>query len=61
LIPAIILWNSGRYIFTIDGAHRLSALIAWVLDDYGDGIISQTFFGMAFLMNSEKWPKPHEI
>jgi len=45
LIPAIILWNSGRYIFTIDGAHRLSALIAWVLDDYGDGIISQTFFG----------------
>lgn len=44
LIPAIILWNSGKYIFTIDGAHRLSALIAWVLDDYGDGIISQTFF-----------------
>ncbi len=45
LIPAIILWNSGPYIFTIDGAHRLSALIAWVLDDYGDGIVSQAFFG----------------
>lgn len=45
LIPAIILWNSGKYIFTIDGAHRLSALIVWVLDDYGDGITSQTFFG----------------
>jgi hypothetical protein len=45
LIPAIILWNSGPYIFTIDGAHRLSALIAWVLDDYGDGILSQSFFG----------------
>lgn len=44
LIPAIILWNSGRYVFTIDGAHRLSALIAWVLDDYGDGIISKNFF-----------------
>jgi len=44
LIPAIILWNSGKYIFVIDGAHRLSALIAWVLDDYGDGIVSRTFF-----------------
>jgi hypothetical protein len=44
LIPAIILWNSGKYIFVIDGAHRLSALIAWVLDDYGDGISSRTFF-----------------
>lgn len=28
LIPAIILWHSGRNIFVIDGAHRLSALIA---------------------------------
>jgi len=30
---------------TIDGAHRLSALIAWVNDDYGAGAISQRFFG----------------
>lgn len=28
-IPSLILWkNSGGYIFVIDGAHRLSALIA---------------------------------
>ncbi len=33
LIPGIILWNSGSNIFVIDGAHRLSALIAWVQDD----------------------------
>jgi hypothetical protein len=44
LIPSVILWNSGRFLFTIDGAHRLSALIAWVLDDYGDGVVSQSFF-----------------
>lgn len=44
LIPAIILWQAGQYIFVIDGAHRLSALIAWVNDDYGDGFISQSFF-----------------
>ena len=28
----------------IDGAHRLSALIAWVHDDYGDGEVSRRFF-----------------
>ena len=44
LIPSIILWQAGQYIFVIDGAHRLSALIAWVNDDYGDGFISQSFF-----------------
>lgn len=44
LIPAVIFWNSGGYNFVIDGAHRLSAIIAWVTDDYGDGIISQSFF-----------------
>lgn len=46
LIPALILWQStvSGSIFVIDGAHRLSALIAWVLDDYGDGNISLPFF-----------------
>jgi Protein of unknown function DUF262 len=33
IIPAIILWQSGNRVFVIDGAHRLSALIAWVNDD----------------------------
>jgi hypothetical protein len=27
----------------IDGGHRLSALRAWMEDDYGDGAISQAF------------------
>ncbi len=36
LIPAIILWRAGASIFVIDGAHRLSAILAWILDDYGD-------------------------
>ncbi|WP_075734205.1 HNH endonuclease [Streptomyces acidiscabies] len=46
LIPAIILWRSPKSgnIFTIDGAHRLSALIAWVHDDYGDKHRSLRFF-----------------
>jgi hypothetical protein len=45
LIPAIILWrnNTGLY-FVIDGAHRLSALISWIKDDYGDGEISKKFY-----------------
>lgn len=44
IIPAIILWDSGRYTYVIDGAHRLSALIAWVRDDYGAGTLSTDFY-----------------
>lgn len=46
LVPAIILWrNQGGYIFVIDGAHRLSSLGAWINDDYGDGSISNDYYG----------------
>lgn len=45
LIPSVILWKSPTYLFVIDGGHRLSVLRAWVEDDYGDGPISQAFFG----------------
>jgi hypothetical protein len=46
LIPALILWRSPRSgnVFVIDGAHRLSALIAWIHDDYGDRVLSRQFF-----------------
>lgn len=45
LIPALIMWKaSSGNIFVIDGAHRLSALIAWVRDDYGDRKTSLEFF-----------------
>lgn len=45
LIPAVILWPNERGLnFVVDGSHRLSALIAWVQNDYGDGDISLPFF-----------------
>jgi hypothetical protein len=45
LIPAIIFWRSkAGYLFVIDGGHRLSALSAWVNNDYGDGQISKLFY-----------------
>jgi hypothetical protein len=46
LVPAVILWqpSDNKFIYVIDGAHRLSALIAWVNDDYGDKEISRSFF-----------------
>lgn len=45
LIPSIILWRSSSGLFfVIDGAHRLSALTAWIFDDYGDGEHSQKFY-----------------
>ena len=45
LIPSVILWKSPTCLFVIDGGHRLSALRAWIEDDYGDGPISLDFFG----------------
>jgi len=45
LIPAVILWRRGANVFVIDGAHRLSALIAWVKDDYGSGKQSLEHYG----------------
>ncbi len=46
LVPAVIVWKApNRDIFVIDGAHRLSALMAWINDDYGSGPISQKFYG----------------
>lgn len=45
VIPSLILWKSQSYIFVIDGAHRLSALRAWIEDDYGDRTISTSFYG----------------
>jgi hypothetical protein len=47
LIPSVILWASPAHIFVIDGGHRLSALKAWIEDDYGDGPLSLQFFGTA--------------
>ena len=45
LIPSIILWRSNTGLFfVIDGAHRLSAITAWIFDDYGDGEISRKFY-----------------
>ena len=45
LIPAIIFWRGDGNNFVIDGAHRLSALMAWVNDDYGIGNWSTSYFG----------------
>lgn len=44
VIPSLILWKSPTYIFVIDGGHRLSALRAWMLDDYGDNATSLAYF-----------------
>jgi hypothetical protein len=47
LIPAVIMWHSKNTnnTYIIDGAHRLSALIAYANDDYGDGEISRKAWG----------------
>lgn len=44
LVPSVIFWKSPGKIFVIDGGHRLSALMAWIRDDYGDGAVSEKFY-----------------
>lgn len=44
VIPSLILWKSPTHVFVIDGGHRLSALRAWIEDDYGDGHLSLQFY-----------------
>ncbi|MDB6123565.1 MAG: hypothetical protein JWQ71_2558 [Pedosphaera sp.] len=45
VIPAVILWRAKTgLMYVIDGSHRLSALAAWVNDDYGEGAISKLFY-----------------
>lgn len=57
LIPAVILWQSGERVFVIDGAHRLSALIAWTRDDYGDAEASSARFGSGLSPEQRKVAK----
>jgi hypothetical protein len=45
LVPAVILWHAAPHNFVVDGAHRLSAMLAWIYDDYGDGERSIKLFG----------------
>jgi hypothetical protein len=53
LIPSLILWRSALHVFVIDGGHRLSALRAWMNDDYGDGPISIAFYGATVSQKSK--------
>ncbi len=41
VIPGVILWKpeDPALIYVIDGAHRLSVIRAWMIDDWGDGQI----------------------
>jgi hypothetical protein len=55
-VPSLIMWQSdlnGKF-FVIDGAHRLSALMAWVNNDYGNGTISKLFFGEDGISDTQK-------
>ena len=54
LIPSVILWQSPAYLFVIDGGHRLSALRAWVENDYGDGTLSLQLFGTEISKEQKK-------
>lgn len=55
-IPSIILWENEEtgLIYVIDGAHRLSAILAYLNNDYGYGSISHEFNRYAGIPDEEK-------
>jgi len=55
-VPSLIMWESNLNgkLFVIDGAHRLSALMAWVNNDYGNGSISKKLFGDEGISEAQK-------
>jgi hypothetical protein len=54
VIPSLIFWDSSSYIFVLDGGHRLSALRAWIEDDYGDKALSAKFYEGQELSKEQK-------
>src|SRR6266446_2025038 len=38
VIPSIIMWSShdNGYVYVLDGGHRVSVILAWLRDDWGD-------------------------
>jgi hypothetical protein len=55
LIPSVICWQSAsRLTFVIDGAHRLSAVMAWLQDDYGAGDESIKFYNNNIPLDQRK-------
>ncbi len=38
VVPSVILWMSpDNFIYVLDGGHRISVLLAWLKDDWGEG------------------------
>lgn len=54
VIPSLIFWDSSSYIFVLDGGHRISALRAWMEDDYGDKALSAKFYEGQELSKEQK-------
>jgi hypothetical protein len=54
IIPSIILWHWKGRNFIIDGGHRLSAIVAWVMNDFGEGAVSKAYFGEENISKDQK-------
>lgn len=45
VIPSIIMWSSPEngYDYVLDGGHRISVMLAWLNDDWGDNLSPERF------------------
>lgn len=45
IIPSLIVWKSpdNNFLYILDGAHRVSVMRAWVIDDWGDKAVENYY------------------
>ena len=43
VVPSIIMWAGESYVYVLDGAHRLSVVMAWFRDDWGDKLSTDEY------------------
>lgn len=44
VVPSVIMWLSPQNLqYVLDGGHRISVLIAWILDDWGDRMPAEAY------------------
>lgn len=45
IVPSIIMWSNpdSGFIYILDGGHRISAVLAWMRDDWGQNLPSDVF------------------
>lgn len=55
VVPSVIMWLSpGNLWYVLDGGHRISVLLAWIRDDWGDRLTDSEYKDKTLARNSKE-------